>query len=337
MTKEEMFKECGIPYNSLDEVSAFLDQREPVNVELMNDADLDQFEEDSRYVLLAASRNPRIKETGLGLSDVMMALPGKDIVRAKKVLSYVERVNKMDLSHHIMDARTEKLLRTAMNLPEERRNVMGIIETLGVGIYTARRLMSVIKTLRANEPKPPQPEDEEDVPRPKRKAVNPKEWVDSEEPIALPEQRPKRARPEPRQTPGVEYQVESGVPAMEKKPTREPIMFGDEQKDLYQTFYNHDPRPAKVAAADVPGRRCLFHGEAAVTACSKCSSLLCEECVRGGLCPRCHAPIDGAPKAKKAAPAPKKDPRAILEENDAQAPEAEPESEDEKSKDWSRL
>jgi tetratricopeptide (TPR) repeat protein len=336
MSKEEMFKECGIPYNSLDEVSTFLDQREAVNVELLNDADLDQFEEESRYVLMAAYRNPRVKETGLGLSDVMMALPGKDIVRAKKVLSYVERVNKMDLNHSIMDARTEKLLRTAMNLPEEKRNVMGIIETLGVGIYTARRLMAVIKTLRTNEPKP-SPAEEEDVPKPRHRTVNPKEWVESEEPIALPEQKPKRARPEPRQAPGVEYQVESGVPAMEKKPTREPIMFGDEQKDLYQTFYNQEKRPAKVEAADVPGRRCLFHGEAAVTACSKCSSLLCEECVRGGLCPRCHAPIEGAVKSKKAAPAPKKDPRAILEESEAQGPEAEPESEDDKSKDWSRL
>ena len=333
MSKEEMFKECGIPYNSLDEVSAFLDQREPVNVELLNDADLDQYEEDSRYVLSAAARNPRVKETGLGLSDVMMALPGKDIVRAKKVLSYVERVNKMDLSHTIMDARTERLLRTAMNLPEEKRNVMSIIETLGVGIYTARRLMSVIKTLRANEPKPAA--EEEETPKLKHRPVNPKEWAGAEEPIALPEQRPKRARPAPSPTPGVEYQVESGVPVVDKKPTREPIMFGDEQKDLYQTFYNQKERPAKVDASDVPGRRCLFHGEPAVTACTKCSSLLCEECVRGGLCPRCHAPIEGL-KVKKSAPV-KKDPRAILEESEAQGPESEPESDEEKSKDWSRL
>ncbi|HEY3420917.1 MAG TPA: tetratricopeptide repeat protein [Methanomassiliicoccales archaeon] len=340
MSKEEMFKECGIPYNSLDEVTAFLDVRETVNVELMNDADLDQYEEDSRYVLMAAARNPRVKETGLGLSDVMMALPGKDIVRAKKVLSYVEKVNKMDLSHHIMDARTEKLLRTAMNLPEEKRNVMGIIETLGVGIYTARRLMSVIKTLRANEPKPaPVEAAEEALLRPKQRPANPKEWVESEEPIALPEQRPRRARPEPKTTPAVEYQVESGVPVMEKKPSREPIMFGDEQKDLYQTFYKQEKRPAKVDSLEVAGRRCLFHGEAAVTACSKCSSLLCEECVRGGLCPRCHAPIEGAAvKTKKAAPAVKKDPRAILEESEGLEPQAAQESDDDRqSKDWSRL
>ncbi len=335
MSKEEMFKECGIPYNSLEEVSTFLDQREPVNVELLNDADLDQFEEDSRFVLLAASRNPRVKESGLGLSDVMMALPGKDIVRAKKVLSYVEKVNKMDLNHTIMDARTEKLLRTAMNLPEEKRNVMGIIETLGVGIFTARRLMVVIKTLRANEPKP-SPEEAEEELKPKRKPQNPKEWVESEEPITLPEQRPKRVRPEPRQSPGVEYQVESGVPPMEKRPTREPIMFGDEQKDLYQTFYNQEKRPRKVDSSEVQGRRCLFHGEAAVTACTKCSSLLCDECVRGGLCPRCHAPIEGAAAMKKSAP--KKDPRAILEESEAQDAEAEPGTDvDKQSKDWSRL
>ncbi|MGD0817344.1 MAG: tetratricopeptide repeat protein [Methanomassiliicoccales archaeon] len=335
MSKEEMFKECGIPYNSLDEVSAFLDQRETINVELLNDADLDQYEEDSRFVLLAASRNPRVKESGLGLSDVMMALPGKDIVRAKKVLSYVEKVNKMDLNHTIMDARTEKLLRTAMNLPEEKRNVMGIIETLGVGIYTARRLMSVIKTLRTNEPKP-SPVEAEDVPKLKHKPVNPKEWVESEEPIALPEQRPKRVRPESKQAPAVEYQVESGVPPMEKKTTRDPIMFGDEQKDLYQTFYNQEKRPAKVDASEVRGRVCLFHGEPAVTACVKCSSLLCEECVRGGLCPRCHAPIEGVSKIKKAAS--KKDPREILEQSGSEEPQGAPESEDDKqSKDWSRL
>jgi hypothetical protein len=336
MSKEEMFKECGIPYNSLDEVSAFLEMRETVNVELMNDADLEQYEEDSRYVLMAAARNPRVREDGLGLSDVMMALPGKDIARAKRVLSYIEKVNKMELGHHIMDARTEKLLRTAMNLPDEKRNVMGIMETLGVGIYTARRLMSVIKTMRANEPKTA-PIEAEEVPKPKQRQANPKEWVESDEPIALPEQRPRRARPEAKHAPAVEYQVESGVPVMDKKPSREPIMFGDEQKDLYQTFYNQEKRPAKVDATDVPGRRCLFHGEAAVTACTKCSSLLCEECVRGGLCPRCHAPIEGAPKPKKAAPAPKRDPREILEQSEEQEPQAAEEGEDDKSKDWSRL
>jgi hypothetical protein len=247
----------------------------------------------------------------------------------------VEKVNKMDLNHTIMDARTEKLLRTAMNLPEEKRNVMGIIETLGVGIYTARRLMSVIKTLRTNEPKP-SPVEAEDVPKLKHKPVNPKEWVESEEPIALPEQRPKRVRPESKQAPAVEYQVESGVPPMEKKTTRDPIMFGDEQKDLYQTFYNQEKRPAKVDASEVRGRVCLFHGEPAVTACVKCSSLLCEECVRGGLCPRCHAPIEGVSKIKKAAS--KKDPREILEQSGSEEPQGAPESEDDKqSKDWSRL
>jgi hypothetical protein len=124
---------------------------------------------------------------------------------------------------------------------------------------------------------------------------------------------------------------------MERKPSREPIMFGDEQKDLYQTFYTPERRPAKVDASDVPGRRCLFHGEAAVTACTKCSSLLCEECVRGGLCPRCHAPIEGAPKPKKAAPAAKRDPREILAQSQAEEPQDVPESEDDRSKDWSRL
>ena len=74
-----------------------------------------------------------------------------------------------------------------------------------------------------------------------------------------------------------------------------------------------------------------------MTACTKCSSLLCEECVRGGLCPRCHAPIEGAPKPKKAAPAPKRDPREILEQSEEQGPQAAEEGEDDKSKDWSRL
>jgi hypothetical protein len=152
--------------------------------------------------------------------------------------------------------------------------------------------------------------------------------------------RPKRARAaEPKPAPQVEYQVESGAPTMVKKPSREPIMFGDEQKDLYQTFYNQEKHAQPpVGPAEVQGRRCLFHGEAAATACPNCSSLLCDECVRGGLCPRCHAPIEGGRKAKKAAPAPKKDPRAILEESDAQEPEPEAESEEDKqSKDWSRL
>ena len=223
----------------------------------------------------------------------MMALPGKDIVRAKKVLSYVEKVNKMDLNHTIMDARTESLLRTAMNLPEEKRNVMGIIETLGVGIFTARRLMVVIKTLRANEPKPSPEEAEEDsslnASPPEPEGMGGIGRTDHASRAEA-----QTCSPRAEAVTGGGIQVESGVPPMEKRPTREPIMFGDEQKDLYQTFYNQEKRPRKVDSSEVQGRRCLFHGEAAVTACTKCSSLLCDECVRGRSVPALSCPDRGS-------------------------------------------
>ena len=71
----------------------------------------------------------------------------------------------------------------------------------------------------------------------------------------------------------------------------------------------------KEPTDELQGRRCLFHGALAVSACPNCNSMLCKECQAGGRCPRCGLVLGERARKEEGPPAP-----------------AEPEE-----RDWSRL
>jgi tetratricopeptide (TPR) repeat protein len=148
ISKEDAFRECDIPYSHLDEVFAFLEEKEVVNLEGMSPKEKEEYEDASRIVLLAAYRNPGVAEHGLRLPDVAANLHGSDVIGAKKVLAYIEKVNELKFTADKPDAETEKQLRKVMNMPEEQRSAVGIMQHLGVGIYQSRKLMAYADTFR---------------------------------------------------------------------------------------------------------------------------------------------------------------------------------------------
>ena len=111
----------------------------------MDDEKFQAYEELSRDVLLATLGNPMFQKQGIHLADVYMNMPERDVVKAKKVLSYIGTVNKLNFGQEIPNKETERLLRRAMDLPSSEHSTLGIMEHLGVGLYTARRLVSILK------------------------------------------------------------------------------------------------------------------------------------------------------------------------------------------------
>ncbi|MCG7840847.1 MAG: tetratricopeptide repeat protein, partial [Methanomassiliicoccales archaeon] len=286
MGKEEVFRECNVPYQMLDDVFGFIEQREYVDPSQLSEEEFTSLEMQSRTALLTYYRSSRSGQEGMSLADVYSSLPDRNIARAKRVLGYIEGVNDIDFTYVMPDEETEQLLRTALNMPEERRNLFSLMEGLNIGVYKARNIIAITNSLKAGERPVPSPRskgqraphaqrstDDLFVERPKRKKP---EKVDA---VFLPDERP---RPP-------DQQYREGV-----------RLFGSDERELYDTFYPPKPEKKKAERKDeVEGRRCLFHGALAVSVCPNCSSMLCKECEDSGKCPRCNFTLgDNAPRRK---------------------------------------
>ena len=296
ITREEAFRECGVPYAYLDEVMEFLERREPVSLSSLTRGEFKEYEDLSRKVLLSSYRNPSVSRYGLRLPDVMMALPDRDIRKAKRILSYIEKVNEMEMSSGIKDGDTEHHLRLAMDLPEDQRNVLGMMESLGIGLYTARKLMAIMDSMgKAGY---------------KASGVKVKEFHEAKGPISLEDTR----------------QVPVAPPL--KKPSS-PVQ---REKELYDRFYAQEKgaEPTKVDVDQLKDRRCLFHGALATSQCPSCGTLLCEECLASGKCPRCKVTLDKAQAGKGTKGESKPDRGKALPLDHEGGPERE-------SRDWERL
>jgi hypothetical protein len=241
----------------------------------MGEAEFSEYEEMSRRVLMAAYRNPSVARHGLRLADVLMNLPERDIAVAKKVHSYVERVNEMEFRTGPPDPETEKLLRTALALPDDKRSAVGIMENLGVGIYTARKLMAMIQKFHGAGYK--------------AAPVRVKELHAEEDKVEL----------EPRaQKDLVERATERAAKAESRPPPKRPSPY--EAPELYVRSQREkkEAEPKEEGVSEVKGRRCLFHGGLAVMKCPSCDSVLCQECTSSGACPRCKAALGTGPVKK---------------------------------------
>jgi tetratricopeptide (TPR) repeat protein len=363
LSKEDMFRTCNVPYEFLDDVASFIGEKEGMDVATLSYEEREWYEDASRTVLLLAYRNPSVTSYGLKLSDVMGALPHVDVSDAKKVLGYIESVNSMDLSRTMPDEEVQQLLRTALELTEERKNVIGLMETFGIGIYKARRLkvaMNAFKTISApdmvvKERRRPAPTKARRKAPAKtmraapRTAVAPPPMFDpefEEEPpmtsspdaVFLPPSEPIEEQPAPR-------------PVQRARAQNGPLLFGNVEKEMYSTFYGSEKEGPKTGS--IKTRKCLFHGETAAASCPECGSLLCQSCISSGLCPRCQTPIrvkhltseTRKPKGKPM-PEPEVDELELekvdIEEREPEEEEApaqilEPQEEGSKERDWTRL
>jgi len=308
LTREEAFRECGIPFSHLDDVLKLLDEKEAVNVISLSQSAFKEYEELSRAVLLASYRSPSVGRYGLRLPDVLMNLPEKDIRKAKKVLAYIERVNDMDFSTVTPDRDTEQLLRTAMSLPDEKRSAIGLMENLGVGIFNARKLMAILQTFRGEGYK--------------ASSVKVREIPWKEESVDIEKDERERKVTELKAVP----------PTQKHRGTRDEV-------DLYSRFYKEEEKAVDQQAnlEEIKGRRCLFHGGLAVTKCHTCGSLLCSDCVsQSDSCPRCGSKIKRrATRTAEGQETGKEKSRAASEPG-RQSRDLEGE-EDKDTRDWTRL
>jgi hypothetical protein len=314
ISKEDAFRECSIPYSHLDEVFAFLEEQASVNVASMSEAELSKYEEASRRVLMAAYRSPSVARHGLKLADVVFNMNEPDMVDGKNLLAYIEQVNKMDIRSMPVDPETEKLLRKTLSLPEEKRSVIGIMENLGVGILTARQLMTMVRSFKTKGHRA--------------------------SPVRVKESEPEVAQVEIDAEEGGEKDlVERATEKAEgrdERPSQRRSMYAD--PDLSSNFYKDErkaeARSAAAEGGDFKGRRCLFHGGIAVMKCPNCSAVLCRECKASGVCPRCKTSL-GIQRPRK-----QKEEEEIEEGEEKEEQEEvqeQPEREEGQQRDFSRL
>jgi hypothetical protein len=306
ISKEDAFRECGIPYSHLDAVFAFLEEPVSVSVGSLNENELSKYEEASRRVLMAAYRSPSVARHGLKLADVVFNMKEPDMIEGKNLLAYIEQVNKMDIRSMPVDPDTEKLLRKTLSLPEEKRSVIGIMENLGVGILTARQLMAMVRSFKTKGHRA--------------------------SPVRVKEAEPEVAQVEIDADEGEKDLVDRATEraeAREERPTQRRSTYAD--PDLSSRFYKDERKEeARSAAAegdDFKGRRCLFHGGIAVMKCPNCSAVLCRDCKSSNFCPRCKTSLGIARASKK----------EEEEIGDQEGEQEQPERQDAQQRDFSRL
>ncbi|MCG7843869.1 MAG: tetratricopeptide repeat protein, partial [Methanomassiliicoccales archaeon] len=312
MSKEEVFREANVPYQLLDDVFGYIEQREYVDPAQLSEDEFASLELQSRMALLSYYRSARSGQGGLSLADVYSSLPERDIGRAKRVLGYIEGVNDIDFTYVMPDQETEKLLRTALSMPEEKRNLFSLMEGLNIGVYKARNIIAIMSSLKAGE---------RPAPMPRSKGQRAAPVTRSTDDLFV--EQPKRKKPEKVDAVMLPNETAKSTDRYDRDGVR---LFGSDERELYDTFYapkEGKKKPEKLN--DMEGRRCLFHGALAVSACPNCSSMLCKECQEAGKCPRCGFVL-GEKVSKKKAP---------LEEGE-QVTEPAPSSEPE-DRDWSRL
>jgi hypothetical protein len=201
----------------------------------------------------------------------------RDVEKAKKVMAYIEAVNRMDFPPQVVDKKTEKLVRAALELPSDAHTTLGVMEHLEVGLYTARRIVSIMNGLNPAASTPRQYQVTREGPRVLEDAPEPpvlRKRGRTQEGAPLAEAEGVQARQEVRTT-----------FRMKRKKETVPARTVDRSHAVTVSY--------QEGATQFHGRKCLFHGESAVSVCPSCGTLFCMECVTHlDSCPRCELVID---------------------------------------------
>jgi tetratricopeptide (TPR) repeat protein len=148
VTREEAFKECGISSANLEPVFSFLNQMDTYPLEAMNPQEKEEMESASKEVLVRSiGSNSGSQKTRLRLSDIAFNFPDYSLWKAKRVLAYIQRVDQMTFAP-VSTPEMDALLRRALDLPAERRTVIGLVESLGLGVMKAKQLQAHLAIFR---------------------------------------------------------------------------------------------------------------------------------------------------------------------------------------------
>ena len=308
VSKEEAFKVCGIPYVFLGDVMEFLSGKEPISLTGMTKEDFDRYERVSREVLVNTMEKRDLAEHGLRLCDITISFPDLRIASAKKILSYIQSIEEHQFGTKTTDPQTEALLRQALELPNDQKDVLGLIRNLGIGPYWARQLVTILQTFQGagfesqavavrsivSQGYGQYSPFEERGPRrgrqePERERVRERPEERHREPP--PQRRHKEEEPEEEEEEPKPRRYSKEVEALRERPDR---------REREKPKREKEQEPKEEAPSDLVGRRCLFHGGIAVTRCLKCKAILCRECIRGSdRCPRCNSPLKAVEETRE--------------------------------------
>jgi hypothetical protein len=186
-------------------------------------------------------------------------------------MAYIEAVNKMDFPAEKVDRKTEKMVRAALELPTAAQSTIGVMQHLEVGIYTARRIVSILKTFDAGTESPRRRKSHESAPLPEELPEPVQEEKQSSH-------RSEAAEPE-------DSVEEPRAIFRRKKKEAQPVRPIDRTNAVNVNF--------NPTSGQYNGRKCLFHGEGAVSVCPNCGTLFCMDCVTHlNACPRCRVAIN---------------------------------------------
>jgi tetratricopeptide (TPR) repeat protein len=146
--KEEAFRDLNVPFDYLDEVLAYLEEREQIDMGRLTPDKLEEYEQASIPVLRRCIESGG--RYGLRLCDITANFPQYEIDRAKRILSYIEKVDGMRVEPKY-DQKLDSLLRQALTLPPEKRTLLELVKNFNIGIYSAKMLDAALKEFAPEE------------------------------------------------------------------------------------------------------------------------------------------------------------------------------------------
>lgn len=268
-----------------------LSEKEPLNLSGLPREDFDKLEKLSREILITVMDKRDLAAHGIRLCDITVNYQNLSIAAAKRVMSYVQAVEHYEFSAKVADDHTEVFLRQALDLPNDEKTVLGIIMNLGVGLYRARQLVTILQSFQGAGFAAPTVQLRSIVSEGYGKYSS---YEDRAARRAPPEGTQKRTR-RPEEEPEEELEPVEPRPRRYSRDLEAIRDRGREPPRDRQKPQLEKGAPPEEIPSDLVGRRCLFHGGIAVARCGKCKAVLCKECIRGSeRCPRCNTPL-GAP------------------------------------------
>jgi hypothetical protein len=188
-TRDEIFRYCSVPLETLDEVIQYVNQPAPLAPDGIEADQLRKFEAVGAAVLQHVEDAQTLD--ALRLTDVSTVLPHVDLDEARTIWGYIDWVRDAPLEPST-EWHNDDLIRQAMDLPKEEWNLVDLSRELHLGPFEAKKLeVSLkifegggykIKTKPAPEPKPRKPRPETHLETRKKGSIQHEDEEEVEEP-----------------------------------------------------------------------------------------------------------------------------------------------------------
>ncbi|MFQ5908912.1 MAG: tetratricopeptide repeat protein [Thermoplasmata archaeon] len=131
-TKEEAFRYCDVPMELLPDALGYVNEPSPLDILSLDEGEIRTLEMLSRDVLVGT------EGTGLPrLAEVVQDFPEMPPSEARRVLEYIQGVVETDLPQEETPG-LERLMKMAMELPDQHRETLVLARELGVGAHQAK-------------------------------------------------------------------------------------------------------------------------------------------------------------------------------------------------------